>query len=37
LRRGGRAIARKDRAQMAEEEPARTGSSDKIIRQCDVK
>jgi len=37
LRRGGRAIARKDRAQMTEEEPAPTGSSDKIIRQCDVK
>jgi xanthine dehydrogenase accessory factor len=37
LRRGGRAIARKDRAQITEEEPARTGSSDKTIRQCDVK
>ena len=37
LRRGGRAIARKDRAQMTEEQPARIGSSDKTIRQCDVK
>ena len=38
LRRGGRVIARKDVVQTSEEEPARTGSSsDKTIRQCDVK
>jgi xanthine dehydrogenase accessory factor len=37
LRRGGRAIARKD-VGTSEEVPARTGSSsDKTIRQCDVK
>jgi xanthine dehydrogenase accessory factor len=37
LRRGGRAIARKDVVQTSEAEPARAGSSDKTIRQCDVK
>jgi xanthine dehydrogenase accessory factor len=37
LRRGGRAIARKDVVHTSEAEPARAGSSDKTIRQCDVK
>jgi xanthine dehydrogenase accessory factor len=37
LRRGGRAITRKDMVQTTEAEPARAGSSDKTIRQCDVK
>ena len=36
LRRGGKAIARKDMVQTAEEEPTPTGNSDKTIRQCDL-
>lgn len=37
LRRGSRAIARKDMVQANDVEPARTSNTDKTIRQCDVK
>ncbi|HZU32241.1 MAG TPA: XdhC family protein [Candidatus Angelobacter sp.] len=37
LRRGGRAMALKNMSHTTAEEPAHTSSSDKTIRQCDVK
>lgn len=37
LRRGGTAIARKDVVQTTQAEPACTATTDKTIRQCDVK
>lgn len=37
LRRGGSALARKDVVQTTDTEPDHTSSSDKVIRQCDLK